>query len=82
MANRSRQIVELAAEQTKDPYARSWLLADERGTFEKAASRYLEQTADKAKELKLSADKVNEEIAIILALSAVEAQLKKKRKGR
>jgi hypothetical protein len=27
--NRSRQIVELAAQQTKDPFARSWLLADE-----------------------------------------------------
>ena len=29
------------------------LLADERGTFEKAASRYLEQPADKARELKM-----------------------------
>lgn len=80
--NRARQIVELAAEQTKDPFARSWLLADERGTFEKAASRYLEETADKAAALKMPADKVNEEIAVILALSVVEAQLKKKRKGR
>jgi hypothetical protein len=80
MTNRSRQIVELAAKQTKDSFARSWLLADERGTFEKAASRYLEQTTDKARELKLSIDKVNEEIATILALSAIEAQLKRKRR--
>lgn len=78
--SRARQIVELAAQQTKDPFARSWLLADERGSFSKLAARYLEQTAGKAEELKMSADKVNEEIAIILALSAVEAQLKKKRK--
>jgi hypothetical protein len=29
LSHRARQIVELAAQQTKDPYARSWLLADE-----------------------------------------------------
>ena len=79
---RAREIVRLAAEQVKDPSTRFWLLADERGTFEKAARKYLEETADKARALGMSNDKVNEEIAVMLALSAVEAFLKRARKGR
>jgi len=77
---RAREIVRLAAEQVKDPSTRYWLLADERGTFEKAARKYLEETADKARALGMSNAKVNEEIAVMLALSAVEAFLKRARK--
>jgi hypothetical protein len=79
---RAREIVRLAAEQIKDPSARYWLLADERGTFEKAARKYLEETADKARTLGMTNEKVNEEIAVMLALSAVEAFLKRTRKGK
>ena len=79
---RAREIVRLAAEQVKDPSTRFWLLADERGTFEKAARKYLEETADKARALGMPNEKVNEEIAVMLALSAVEAFLKRARKGR
>lgn len=79
---RAREIVRLAAEQVKDPSTRHWLLADERGTFEKAAQKYLEETADKARALGMSNEKVNAEIAVLLALSAVEAFLKRARKGR
>ncbi len=79
---RAREIVRLAAEQVKDPSTRYWLLADERGTFEKAARKYLEETADKARALGMPNEKVNEEIAVMLALSAVEAFLKRTRKGR
>ena len=79
---RAREIVRLAAEQVKDPSTRFWLLADERGTFEKAARKYLEDTADKARALGMSNAKVNEEIAVMLALSAVEAFLKRARKVR
>lgn len=79
---RAREIVRLAAEQVKDPSTRYWLLADERGTFEKAARKYLEETADKARALGMPNAKVNEEIAVMLALSAVEAFLKRARKGR
>lgn len=78
---RAREIVRLAAEQVKDPSTRYWLLADERGTFEKAARQYLEQTADRAKELRLPNEKVNEEIATMIALSALEAFLKKQRRS-
>lgn len=79
---RAREIVRLAAEQVKDPSTRYWLLADERGTFEKAARKYLEETADKARSLGMPNEKVNEEIAVLIALSAVEAFLKRPRKGR
>lgn len=79
---RAREIVRLAAEQVKDPSTRYWLLADERGIFEKAARKYLEETADKARTLGMSNEKVNEEIAVMLALSAAEAFLKRARKGR
>jgi hypothetical protein len=79
---RAREIVRLAAEQVKDPSTRYWLLADERGTFEKAARKYLEETADKARALGMTNEKVNEEIAVMLALSAIEAFLKRARKGR
>ena len=79
---RAREIVRLAAEQVKDPSTRYWLLADERGTFEKAARKYLEETADKARALRMTNEKVNEEIAVMLALSAIEAFLKRARKGR
>lgn len=76
---RAREIIRLAAEQVKDPSTRYWLLADERGTFEKAARKYLEETADKARALGMPNEKVNEEIAVMLALSAVEAFLKRAR---
>jgi hypothetical protein len=79
---RAREIVRLAAEQVKDPSTRYWLLADERGTFEKAARKYLEETADKARALGMTNEKVNEEIAVMLALSAIEAFLKRTRKGK
>lgn len=58
--------------------ARYWLLADERGTFEKAARKRLEDTADKARALGMS----NAEISVMIALSAVEAFLTRPRKGR
>lgn len=74
---RAREIVRLAAEQVKDPSARYWLLADERGTFEKAARKRLEDTADKARALGMS----NAEISVMIALSAVEAFLTRPRKG-
>lgn len=76
---RAREIVRLAAEQVKDPSTRYWLLADDRGTFEKAAKQYLAQTAGRAQELRLSNDNVNGEIATMIALSAVEAFRKRQR---
>lgn len=79
---RAREIVRLAAEQVNDPSTRYWLLADDRGTFEKAAKKYLDQVANRAQELRMSNDKVNAEVATMIALSAFEAFRKKQRSKR
>jgi len=73
---RVRKIVRLAAAQVKNPSTKSWLLADERGTWEKDARDLLEKSADKARELGMSEDQVNEEIANYLGYLALTASLK------
>ena len=78
--DRARRIVRLAAKQVKNPSTKSWLLADERGTWEKAARDYLEKTADKASSLEMSEDKVDEEIAVVLGLQALQASLEHAKK--
>jgi hypothetical protein len=81
--DRARRIVRLAAKQVNNPSTKSWLLADERGTWERTALDYLVKTADKARELGLSDERVDEEIAYKLGLSALQASLehvKKKQK--
>lgn len=80
--DRARKIVRLAAAQVKNPSTKSWLLADERGTWEKAANDYLTKTADKARELGMSEDQVNEEIAVILGYQALQAALEHAKKPR
>lgn len=80
--DRARRIVRLAADQVKNPSTKSWLLADERGTWEKAARDYLEKTADKARSLGMSEDKVDEEIAVVLGFQALQASLEHARKHR
>lgn len=81
---RQRKIVRLASTHVKDPSTRAWLLADERGTFEKLAAEYLDKTADKAAQLGMSAEQVDNEIATVIGLRALTAQLEhqKKRKRR
>jgi hypothetical protein len=81
---RARRIVRLAATHVKDPSTRSWLLADERGTFEKLAEEYLDKTSARAAQLEMSADEVDDEIATVIGLRALTAQLEhqKKRKRR
>ena len=78
--DRARKIVRMAADQVKNPSTKSWLLADERGTWEKAALDYLQKTADKARELGMSEKKVDEEIAIVLGLQALQASLEHTKK--
>jgi len=84
--DRARKIVRLASTYVKNPSTKSWLLADERGTFEKEAKEYLVKTAARAAELGMSEEQVDEEIANrlgYLALTAMlENQQKKKRKRR
>lgn len=80
---RARKIVRLAATRVKDPSTHAWLLADERGTFEKLANEYLDKTAHKAAELGMPAEEVDDEIATVIGLNALTAQLEhRKKKGR
>jgi hypothetical protein len=78
--DRARRIVRLAAKQVKNPSTKSWLLADERGTWERNALDYLAKTADKARELGLSDERVDEEIAYKLGYLALQASLENAKK--
>ena len=82
--DRARKIVRLAATHVKDPYTRDWLLADERGTFEKMANEYLDRTAARAEELGMPATAVDDEIATVIGFNALTANLEqlKKRSGK
>lgn len=70
---RPRRIVELAAKMTKVKMAKHWLFHDERGTFEKMAARLLEKSADRAKELGMTEEAVDEATAIEVLLAALGA---------
>lgn len=80
---RERRIVELAAKKvSRGIMAKEWLRRDERGTWEKSAGKLLEESAAKAKELGLTEKQVDDEIAVVLAATALKVQLKyQQRKG-
>jgi hypothetical protein len=87
--SRPRQIVELAASRVKNPSTKSWLRNDERGTWENTAKRYLERVPEilAAKNLQMTDEQIDDEIATMLSVSALEATLAnaikhKKRKKR
>jgi hypothetical protein len=85
--DRARKIVRLASTYVKDPSTKSWLLADERGSFEKDAKDLLVKSAARAAELGMSADQVDAEIANLLGYRALTAMLEHqtkntKKKGR
>lgn len=77
MQSLGRRIVVKAAEEVEDPSTRSWLLEDSRGYFERTATELWEKTAAKRQELKLSDEDSENQVAIVLSLSALEAQLRK-----
>lgn len=79
--DRPRRIVRRATTHVKDPYTRGWLLADERGTFEKMARDYLDKTAAKAAELGMSDAAVDDEIATVIGLRALTARLEEQKKA-
>jgi hypothetical protein len=83
---RPREIVALAASNTKDPATKTWLLYDEKGMWENTAKKYLERVPELlvAKNLQLTDKQINEEIAVSLGLQALEATLShiRKRKER
>lgn len=82
MATRERRIVVLASEQVGPEAAKEWLRTDERGTFETMARELLLSTAETVAELQLSEAEVDRQIALALALAAVEALLKRAGEGR
>ena len=78
---RARRIVKLAADQDPDSAAYEWLLRDELNTWNKHAIKLLEETAPKAAALGLTETMVDQEIATMLRLLAVEAMLRQARKA-
>lgn len=82
--SRARGIVKLAAKGARLKSIKSWLTLDERGTWEQAARKMVESTAERAAELNLTDAQVDEQIAIMLRLQATEAMLRdaKKREGK
>jgi len=85
---RVRRIRHLAASMAKkrlgETNVHSWLLNDEKGTWDKDIDRYLHETQEKAERLHMTEQKVDEEIAghvLLLAMQAALAEMKK-RKGK
>lgn len=79
--NRAREIVKLAAKGRHS--ASQWLKLDERGTWEQMARTYLEDFGDKMRARGASEKDVDEGIALMLRLAAIEALLRdaKRRKN-
>jgi hypothetical protein len=71
---RARKIVEEAA--SLGTSASEWLRLDEHGVHEMNAAGYLASTADKVKQLGLSEEQADHEIAVKLALDAVDAMIR------
>jgi len=80
---RPRKILQLAAQMVKNPSTKSWLRNDEYGTWERMAESLIESTTIKARELSLSEEQWDREIASILGLRALQASLEHvKKKGK
>lgn len=75
--SRARQIVCMAA--ARKTSASAWLRADEHGVHEKHAEQLIRETADKAAALGLSESDVDKQIALIIALNAVDAMARRMR---
>lgn len=75
---RARRIVVLASKEKTS--ASKWLFLDEFGTWEKLALELLEKSRERAVELKLTEDEVNEQIATKLTVLALEAMIAGKKK--
>jgi hypothetical protein len=70
---RARSIVKLAAKETSIKMVKGWLTQDEKGTWEKLAMDLLDRTKDRAEKLNMGDREVNDQIATMVALQAVEA---------
>jgi len=70
---RARSILGLAAKETSIKMVKSWLTQDEKGTWEKMVLDLLDRVEDKAKKLNLSDRDVNDQIATMVALRALDS---------
>ena len=80
----SRIILKRAAKQTKVRSVKSWLLGDEQGKWDKRARELIRrmETPEMRKKIEqqgLTGDQVIEQMAVYLALMALEASKKKSR---
>lgn len=79
-----RECVRKASEDAQDPFTKSWLFMDERGTWEREAKRLLEvfrqRQEDPLKRRIVSTETVRNEVAGMLRLSALTARLNDARK--
>ena len=74
---RVRRIVQLASERAENVHNQEWFRRDEKGFWERRAAELLDQSAGRAKDLKLSESQVDEQCAVFLNLLACEALIKK-----
>ena len=70
--SRAREIVAKAASMVISNQPHQWLLMDECGTFESMATESLAKTKTRADVLQLSEDQVNLQIAMKIALFALD----------
>lgn len=75
---RERAILKLATKHTTSKAVRAWLLWDENGFWENGVRAYIERAARERPEL--SEQEVNEGIAGIVALEAMEATIRDAKK--
>jgi len=82
--DRPRRIVKLAASRVRASQAKSWLKNDEEGTWERRAKELLARAPAliAEKNLQMSEEDVDDEIASILQISALEALLARAKKQR
>lgn len=71
---RIRRIIKLAAKEA--PSARSWLINDEFGGWERRVGEYLDRAAENPAAKTMTEEAIDEEIATMIALLALEALLR------
>lgn len=70
---RARAIVVAASQHASAGTPRQWLRLDERGTWEALAGELLEKTEEEAERKGATPEQVDESIALLLAIRAMDA---------
>lgn len=74
---RARKVVRMAAKHVETLMVKDWLDTDYRGEWEARAHELLSRVADKAAQLGMGEEQVDNELVIYLAHLACEAALRK-----